>query len=340
MSESMDDKAVAPSPALRRSSIVGTLGQIWRNLIRRQEVVVLALLLVVAAFLSLWTDTFLSVNNLSNVFRNFSWIAIAALGQSLVIIIGGIDLSVGATMALSGLITALCMQQGLPVPWAIAAGLLTGCLVGGINGLLVGRVRLPAFIVTLGMMSVVRGIAFGLVGGWPIRDLPRAFRDLGQYEIPVGGLGVPLPVLFMLGTAILVSLLMNQTVVGRFIYTLSSGERALHISGVNVVGVKMLVYTLCGLLAALGGLLLTARLGVAVPTAATGYELDIIAAAVIGGTSLFGGVGSTFGVLLGAAVMQMLRNGLILLGFPAHWQTLAIGVAILAGILFDYWRRR
>jgi ribose transport system permease protein len=336
----MDDKAIASSQAGQESSLPTSLTQLWRNLINRQEFLVLLLLLVVGAFLTLWTDTFLTFNNLSNLLRNFSWIAIAAFGESMVIIIGGIDLSVGATMALAGLITALCMQFGLPVFPSVVAGLLTGVVMGLINGSTVARVRLPAFIVTLGTMSIARGIAFVLTGGWPVRHLPEVFRMLGQYDLPLGPWSLPLPVLFMLGVALLVSLLLNQTVVGRYIYTMSGGERALLVSGVNVVQVKVLVYTLCGLLAATAGLLLTARLGVAAPTAALSYEIDIIAAAVIGGTSLFGGVGSTLGVLLGAAIMQMLRNGLVLLGFPAYLQTLVIGAMMLMAILVDYWRRK
>lgn len=312
----------------------------WRALIGRQELVVLVLLLVVGAFLSLRTDTFFTSNNLFNVARAFSWIAIAAFGESMVIIIGGIDLSVGAVMALAGLISALCLRAGLSVPLAVVAGLLTGGLVGWVNGTMVGRVRLPPFIVTLGTMSITRGIAFGLTGGWPVRDLPQEFRLLGQYDLPLGLWALPLPVLFMLGLAVLVSLLLDRTVLGRYIYTLSGSERALLVCGVNIVQIKVLVYTLCGLLTAVGGLLLTARLGVAAPTAAIGYELDIIAAAVIGGTSLFGGEGRILGVLLGAATMQMLRNGLVLLGFPAYWQTVAIGAMILGAILLDYWRRR
>jgi ribose transport system permease protein len=189
-------------------------------------------------------------------------------------------------------------------------------------------------------MSITRGIAFGLTGGWPVRDLPQEFRLLGQYDLPFGPWALPLPVLFMLGLAVLVSLLLDQTVLGRYIYTLSGSERALLVCGVNIVQIKVLVYTLCGLLTAVGGLLLTARLGVAAPTAAIGYELDIIAAAVIGGTSLFGGEGSILGVLLGAATMQILRNGLVLFGFPAYWQSVAIGAVILGAILLDYWRRR
>jgi ribose transport system permease protein len=313
---------------------------IGRILVRRHEILVLVLLLVIGTFLSLRTDTFLTANNLSNISRAFSWIAIAAFGESMVIIIGGVDLSVSAVMALSGLISALCLRTGLPVGVAVVAGLLTGGLVGWVNGTMVGHVRLPPFIVTLATMSIVRGITFGLTGGWPVRSLAQGFRMLGQVDLQLGPLSVPLPVIFMLGLATLVSLLMGKTVLGKHVYTLSGSERALLVSGVNVVQIKVLVYTLCGALTAIGGMLMTARLGVAAPTAATGYELDIIAAAVIGGTSLFGGEGSVLGVLLGAAIMQTLRNGLVLLGISAYWQTAALGMAILASILWDHWRRQ
>jgi len=336
----MDDKALVSSQIKAKPDRHKPLSRIRHNLINRHELVVLVLLLAVGIFLSLWTDTFFTWNNLSNISRAFSWIAIAAFGESMVIIIGGVDLSVGAVMALSGLISALCLQGGLPVPLAVVGGLLTGGLVGWVNGTLVGRVRLPPFIVTLGTMSVARGITFGLTGGWPVRNLPPGFRALGQYDLPLAALSLPLPVLFMLGLAILLSLLMGRTVLGNYIYTLASSERALLVSGVNIVQIKVLVYTLCGILTAIGGLLMTARLGVAAPTAAVGYELDIIAAAVIGGTRLSGGEGSILGVLLGAAVMQMLRNGLVLLGFSAYWQTTALGTMILAFILLDRWRRR
>jgi ribose transport system permease protein len=312
----------------------------WQMLIRRQELVVFILLLAAGTFLSLQTDTFLTSNNLFNVARSFSWIAIAAFGESMVIIIGGIDLSVGAVMALAGLITAIGLQSGVPVVWAILAGLLTGGLVGWVNGILVGRIRLPSFIVTLGTMSIARGITFGLTGGWPVRSLSQSFRYLGQGDLILGPWLLPIPVFFMLGIAVLVAILLDYTVLGRYIYTLGNSERALLFAGINLTGVKILVFTLCGSLTALGGLLMTARLGVAAPTAALGYELDIIAAAVIGGTSLWGGEGSIWGVLLGAAFMQVLRNGLVLLGFPAYWQSASIGGMILIALLLDFWRRQ
>jgi ribose transport system permease protein len=313
---------------------------LWQSLVRQHEIVGVILALLLALFLSFRTDTFLNTTNLSSISRAFSWIAIAAFGESLVIVIGGVDLSVGAVMALSGLVSGLCLRVDLPVAVAVAAGVLTGALMGLLNGTMVSRARLPPFIVTLATMSIARGITFGLSGGWPVRGLPAAFRMLGQTDLLLGSVAVPLPVLFMLGLAVLVSLLVGRTVLGRYIYTLSSSERALLVTGVDVVQLKVLVYTLCGILTAIGGLLMTARLGVAAPTAATGYELDIIAAAVIGGTSLSGGEGTILGVLLGAAIMQMLRNGLVLLGLSGYWQTAALGTMILTFILWDRWRRR
>ena len=203
----------------------------------------------------------------------------------------------------------------------------------------INMVSMFAFIVTLGTMSIVRGIALSLTGGWPVRTLPPAFRMLGQYDLPLGSWLIPLPFLIMLGLAVLSSLFLNQTVLGGYIYTLGSSERALRVSGVNPTQIKILVYSLCGVLTAIGGLLMTARLGVAAPTAALGYELDIIAAAIIGGVSLFGGRGSILGVLLGAVFLQVFRNGLILLGFPSYWQSVTIGAVILVAILLDSWRR-
>jgi ribose transport system permease protein len=336
----MDRQIVSGAAPIQKTIQLKAVQGYWRSLINRQYLFVLLTLVLTGAFLSLNTDTFLSSNNLFNVARAASWIAIAAFGESIVIIIGGIDLSVGAVMALAGLVTALSLQANLPLPLAILAGLLTGGMAGWANGLMVGRVRLPSFIITLGTMSIARGLTFGLTGGWPVRDLPSSFTMLGIYNIPIGPWHVPLPVIFMLGLTVLVSLLLGQTVLGRYIYTLGGSERALLVSGVKVVQIKVLVYTLCGLLAAVGGLLMTARLGVAAPTAALGYELDIIAAAIIGGTSLFGGEGSIVGVLLAALLMQILRSGLVLLGFSAYWQAVTIGAMILAAILLDYWRRQ
>ena len=311
----------------------------WFERLNRQEVFVLFLLLIVIMFLSLTTATFLTRNNLQDISRNFAWIAIPAFGESLVVIIGGIDLSVGAVMALSGLVTAMALRIGLPVSVAIIGGLAAGGLIGWVNGTLVGHVRFPPFIVTLGTASIVRGIIYGLAGGWPILDLPLGFRSLGQADIVLGEFSFPVSILIMLLLAVLVHTLLSTTVLGRYIYTLGDNEQALAVTGVGLPQVKTIVYMLCGTLTAVGGILMTARLGVAAPTAASGYELDIIAAVIIGGTSLFGGVGSTLGVLLGTVFMMVIQNGIVLLGIPAYWQSAALGSMILFALLMDLWRQ-
>lgn len=311
-----------------------------RLLSGRQELLILGLCALTATVLSLQSENFLQPTNLLNLARGVSWFAVAAVGVSLVILIGGIDLSVGAVMALAGLICAICLQAGLPLPIAMGAGLLSGAVVGLVNGLLVGHFGLPPFIVTLGTMGVARGLTLGLTGGAPLRELPPAFRALGQSDLQLGPLAMPLSLAAMAVLAALVALLLGRTVLGRYIYTLGQDEEALRIAGVPTAQVKVTVYTLSSLLAACGGIMMTSWLGVAAPTAAQGYELDIIAAAVIGGASLFGGEGSVLGVVLGTLLMLMVRNGMVLLGLPSYLQTGAIGAIILTVVLIDYVRRR
>ncbi|GIV67681.1 ABC transporter permease [Caldilinea sp.] len=312
----------------------------WRRSINVQELGILVIFLLWVIFLSLATDTFLTTRNVFNMLRAFSWIAIAAFGQCMVILTAGIDLSVGSNMALSGLAAAMLAVNNVPVPLAVLGGLVTGGLIGLINGLLVTRLRLPPFIATLGMLSIARGVTYGVTGGWPVRQLPPEFNQIGQLDIMVGSWPVPLPVIVMLVLAALVSLFLSRTVTGRHIYAVGGNEEAARVSGIKTQSVKLFVYVSCGVLAAIGGILMTARLGVAAPTAAEGYELDIIAAAVIGGVSLFGGEGTILGVLIGAALMQTIRTGLNLLGFPTYWQPAAIGAVILLAVTFDQWRKR
>lgn len=323
-------RSARPTPALWSPTALG----------RRQEVIVLVLLCGISAALGVGTDTFFTSTNLLNVAVYVSWFAIAALGVSLAIIVGGIDLSVAAVMALAGLICASALDANAPLPIALLLGLGSGLLVGGINGVLVSRFRLPPFIVTLGSMGIARGITLGLTSGAPVRDLPSSFRVLGQGAVSIGTLQLPLPVLWMLILAGLVGVMLHRTVLGRYIYTVGSDERALQIVGVPTGQVKMLAYVLSSSLAAIAGMIMTAKLGVAAPTAASGYELDILAAAVIGGASLFGGEGSVSGIVLGALLMQITRNGLVLLGLPTFLQWLTIGAMILLVILLDYGRRR
>jgi ribose transport system permease protein len=334
------EKGVGAVPVVERLGREPRLRRGWAALARRQELIVLVLTALAVAVLGLTTDTFFTSTNLLNVAIYVSWFAIAAFGVGVAIIVGGIDLSVAAVMALAGLVCAIALEQGLPLPLAIVLGLLSGATVGLLNGFLVSRFRLPPFIVTLGTMGIARGITLGLTGGAPVRDLPEAFRTLGQGSLAAGSLSLPLPVLWMLLLGGLVSLLLHQTVLGGYIYTVGSDERALLVAGVRTSQVKLLAYTFSGALAAFGGIIMTAKLGVAAPMAASGYELDIIAAAVIGGVSLFGGEGTITGIMLGTVLMQIARNGLVLVGLPTFWQWLTIGAMILLVILLDFWRRR
>jgi len=312
----------------------------WRNVIGRPEFGVFLILLVMSAGLSVYTDTFLTSTNIFNILRAFSWIAISAFGQSMAIITNGIDLSVGSVMGLSGLATAMLLAQGVNVPVAVLGGLLTGLIAGLLNGLMITKGKLPPFIATLGMLLMARGLCYGLTGGWPVRDLPQTFRNLGQYDVPIAGMGVPLPLIFLLVTGVIMSIFLGRTVWGYRIYALGGNETATALSGINTNRVKLMVYSLGGFLTAIGGVLMTARLGVASPTAASGYELDVIAAAVVGGTSMRGGEGTILGVLIGAAIMQVLRNGLVLMGVSAYWLQAVQGLVIVVAIMLDQLRRR
>jgi ribose transport system permease protein len=312
----------------------------WQTLLARQELNVSILLLLAGVALSFGTNTFLTSTNLLNVGVYVSWFAIAAFGVGLAIIVGGIDLSVASVMALAGLLCALALENGMPLSFAILLGLLSGALVGLLNGSLVSYYRLPPFIVTFGTMGLTRGLTLALTNGAPVRDLPPAFLEIGQGSIAVGSILLPLPVLWMLVIAIGVHCILRYTVLGRYIYTLGSDARALQEVGVKTNHIHLWAYVLSGILAACSGMLMTAKLGVASPLAASSYELDIIAAAVLGGASLFGGEGSIIGIVLATILMQIVRNGLVLMGLPSFWQSMAIGCMILLVILLDAWRRK
>jgi ribose transport system permease protein len=322
----------ASRPTSQRSS--------WQNLLRAQEFGVFLILVAMCVFLTLTTDTFLTWTNISNNLRNFSWIAISAFGEAMVIITGGIDLSVGSVMALAGLGSAMLLTRDVPVVLAVLGGLGIGSLVGVFNGLMVTKGRLPPFIATLGTLLMARGLVQGLTQGQPVRGLGDQFINLGRFEIPIGNVGIPLPLVIMLVVALLVHLFLARTVWGYRIYAVGGNETAAGLSGINTDRVKILVYTLSAFLTSIGGILMTARLGVAAPTAAQGYELDVIAAAVVGGVSLMGGEGTILGVLIGAAIMQVLRNGLVLTGVSAYWLQAVQGLVIVVAIMLDQLRKR
>jgi ribose transport system permease protein len=283
--------------------------------------------------LILWilSPYFLTVSNLLNILEQSSINAIIAVGMTFVIITAGIDLSVGSILAFSGVVLATVLQGGVPLPIALLAGLLTGTFCGLVNGILVSFGRLPPFIVTLGMMSIARGAALVFTGGRPVSGFGQGFRWMATGKL----FFIPMPLVVMIIIYAVSHLLLTRTKFGRYTYAMGGNEEATFLSGVNVRFHKTMVYALSGLTSAIAAVILTARLNSAQPIAGIMYELDAIAATVIGGTSLMGGEGTLLGTLIGALIMGVLRNGLNLLGVSSFLQQIIIGMVIILAVLFD-----
>ncbi len=283
--------------------------------------------------LVLWISTpyFLTISNLLNIAQQTSINAMIAVGMTFVIITAGIDLSVGSILAFAGVVMASALQAGLPIPLAISLALLVGFLCGIANGLFITHGRLPPFISTLGMMSVARGAALLYSGGRPISGFSASFRFLATGEI----FHIPAPVLLMILVYTIAYFILMRTKLGRYTFAIGGNEEAAILSGINVKFYKTLVYGICGMLSGLAAVILTARLNSAQPIAGIMYELDAIAATVIGGTSLLGGEGSIPGTLIGALIMGVLRNGLNLLGVSSFIQQIVIGSVIIVAVLVD-----
>ncbi len=296
----------------------------------------LAGLLALCTALWIASPYFLTTTNLVNVVEQSAIIGVLAVGMTFVILTGGIDLSVGSLVALTGIVFGLAVQQGVPAGLAALVAFAAGSLCGVVNGLLVTAGRLPPFIATLGMMSVARGAALVLSDGRPISGFGEGVRAVATGRVA----GVPIAVLVMLMTYLLAHVVLARTVLGRYTYAVGGNEQAAALSGVNVRAVKITVYVISGFASALTSLLLVARLNSAQPIAGMSYELDAIAAVVIGGASLLGGAGSVGGTLVGALIMAVLRNGLNLLGVSSYVQQVAIGTVIVLAVLIDMALRR
>jgi ribose transport system permease protein len=294
-------------------------------------------LVALAGAMSVLSPHFLSVDNLLNVFRQSAVNSLLALGQLAVIITAGIDLSVGSILGFCCVVSALAVKAGIPPGLAIVVALATGTVLGSVNGLLLTRLRLPhPFIPTLGMMNVARGLALVISGGFPISELPPSFRFAGAGSVA----GIPAPVILVLLLCGVFSLFLRRTTAGRDIYAIGGNRQAALLSGVPVDARLVMVYAISGFTAGAGAVVLAGRMNSGFPLAGTGGELDSIAAVIIGGASFFGGVGTVSGTLVGALIMGVLRNGLNLLGVSAYWQTVVVGVVIVAAVWVDVVRAR
>ncbi|GHV80020.1 ribose import permease protein RbsC [Spirochaetia bacterium] len=290
--------------------------------------------LIMLVFFSVLNPKFLTMRNIINIVRQISFNSILAMGMTMVIITGGIDLSVGSILALSAVVTASLVRAEapiLPVPLAVLAGLLLGTLCGFINGLIVTKGKLAPFITTLVMMTIARGAAQLFTKGRPISGLAEGFVFIGGGSL----LMIPVPI-FILALIVFISyFILNSTRTGRYIYAVGGNEQAAKASGLKVHRTKWFVYAFSGTLAALVGIILTARLNSAAPVLGVGYELDAIAAAVIGGTSMEGGRGKINRSLVGGLIIGTISNGLDILNVSAYWQQIIKGLIILVAVLLD-----
>ncbi|HZK72349.1 MAG TPA: ribose ABC transporter permease [Clostridia bacterium] len=295
----------------------------------------LFVLIILCLAMAMVNDRFWTWSNIVTVLRQTSINAVIATGMTFAILLGGIDLSVGSVLAMCGAIAATLISSGMDSVLVVLITLMLGLGIGLVNGLLISKGRLQPFIATLGTMTLLRGLILVFTQGKPISVAGAVgsgkFSSIGTGYF----LNIPIPVFIMIFVFIIAYYILRHLRIGRYIYALGSNEEATMYSGIKIDNVKFFVYGVSGLLAALGGIILTARLGSAQPTAGMGYELDAIAAVVLGGTSMAGGVGTIFGTAIGALVIGILNNSLNLLQVPSYYQDVAKGIVILIAVLLD-----
>lgn len=298
------------------------------------ELTTVIALIILMAVITIINSNFLTANNLLNLLLQVTSNALIAFGMTFVILTGGIDLSVGSILALSSALTAGLLGSGMPVTLAILISLILGCILGMMNGLLISYGKLAPFIVTLATMTIFRGATLVYTNGNPITtglSDTFLFQFLGQGYI----VGIPFPVIIMFIVFIVLYVLLHKTAFGKSVYAIGGNEKAAYISGVKLNKVKIIIYSISGMMASISGLIITSRLSSAQPTAGASYEMDAITAVVLGGTSLSGGKGRILGTLIGALIIGVLNNGLNIIGVSAFWQQVVKGVVILIAVLID-----
>lgn len=310
-----------------------------------QRILAFAALIILIIYFSSQSPNFLQPRNINGIFLATAVNGILALGVTFVIITGGIDLSIGTVMTFAAVMTGVfIVQYEWPVPVGIVMGILMGGLAGFLNGVMIAKMKVPPFVATLGMMYVAKGLSLLIAEARPIYFTSvEGFTNIATGSIInqiIPGQDIPNAVLVMFGAALVGAFILFKTVLGRYTFALGSNEEATRLSGVNVDNWKMGVYTLTGLFAGLGGLVMASRLNSAQPALGQGYELEAIAAVVIGGTSLSGGEGSIMGTIIGAFVISVLTNGLRIMSVPQEWQTVITGVIIVLAVYLDMMRRR
>jgi len=318
--------------------IKSTAINFWGKIKKSSSISLIFILSAMFILMYIVSPPFRSISNLLSVTKLFVPIAISGIGVCMVIITGGIDLSLGSVYGLAGVITTLILTKtNTNAFFSVLLGVGAAALFGLFNGVMIVKVNLPPFIATLASMSIARGLCYVITQGYPITGIEsQGFLFIGQGAIA----GIPAAVWCMVVVAIVFSIFLNKTVTGRRIYAVGGNEEATRISGVNTGRIKLLVYTLCSALAGFAGIITASKLGIGQPTSGTGFELDAIAAVAIGGASLAGGAGTVSGTIMGAAIIGILRNALVLLSVNAYWQQLIIGFVILIAVAADQISKR
>lgn len=324
--------------ASKADPLIAPRVSVGARLLRSREAGILVALALMVGLLSVASPEFRTADNLLNNARNLSFVGIVALGQAMVMITGGIDLSAGSIWGLTAVSTAALMAQGWPTPLAMGAGLGIAALFGLFNGLCVTKLRMPPFVPTLATMSIARALALVLTRGKSIND----FRPEGDPFFGLGGgdtFGLPNPFLLFVVLAVLAWVVLDRTVFGRQLYAVGGNERAAKLSGLEVDRLKLAVYVISAVLAGLAGIVEVSYLSSAIANQGLGKELNVIAAAVIGGTALTGGEGTVLGVFVGTVILEVLRNGLVLLGTDSYWQGIFVGGVIILAVFIDQLRK-
>lgn len=305
-----------------------------------QKAVAFAVLIALLAFFSLFATNFATGANMVGIMQATAVNGVLGVAVTFVIISGGIDLAVGTMMTLTAVTAGLTLTNlGLPLPLGILAAILSGAVMGGISGTVIAKLKIPPFIATLGMMQIARGLALVFSGAKPIyfNDTPNygLLSPESSISLLIPGLEIPNGVMIMFAVAIVASVVLNRTIIGRMIFALGSNEEAARLSGIKVDNWKILTYAICGGICGIAGLIVSSRLNSAQPALGLGYELDAIAAVVIGGTSLSGGRGTVMGTIIGAFIMSVLTNGLRVMGVLEEWKIVVTGVIIIVAVFID-----
>jgi ribose/xylose/arabinose/galactoside ABC-type transport system permease subunit len=299
--------------------------------LRGKPAINLMILIGLAIVISLANDNFLDPNNLRNVLRQISVVAIVGAAFTLVMVAGGLDLSIGGVVALSGVVAAMLAVDGMPIPLAFLIGVIVGAFVGFVNGLLIVHLRINSVIATLGTLYVCRGVASLLTDGLPVHGVPEDYGTLGTGFL----IGLPIPVLILVVVIVIFTIIERKTILGKHGVAIGSNFEAARLSGIRVDALRVTLYVISGTMAGVGGIILSSRLNSGHPQAALGLEFDVIVAAILGGTSLLGGEGTVIGTALGALIVGVLNNGLNLLGVSTFWQQVVQGIILVTAVGID-----